>query len=84
MLVPLETGMNTLPSRRKQCHFSLTMSLLHLVVAKTKNTPLPQVFSTVDFFIDAHWTDLTESRLDHFLLIIGFVLVFSSRLSAVD
>ena len=38
----------------------------------------------VDFTIDTLWTDLTDSRPDRFLLLIGFVLVFSSRLSAVD
>ena len=39
------------------------------------NTPLPQVFSTIDFSIDTHWADLTDSRPDHFLLLIGFLVV---------
>ena len=30
-----------------------------------------------------HWTDLTDSWPDRFLLLISFVLGFSSRLSAV-
>ena len=33
-LVPLETGMNTLPSRHKLCHFNLTTSPLYLVKLK--------------------------------------------------
>jgi len=37
-----------------------------------------------DFTIDTHRTDLTDSRPDRFLLLIGFVLDLSSRLSAVD
>jgi len=43
-----------------------------------------RLISTVDFTIDTHWTDLTDSRPDRFLLLICSVLVFSSRLSAVD
>ena len=41
-----------------------------------KKTPLPLVFSTVDFTIDTHRTDLTDSQPYRFLLLIAFVLVF--------
>ena len=34
MFVPLETGMNTLSSRYKLCHFNLTTSPLYLVKLK--------------------------------------------------
>jgi len=44
---------------------------------------IAQVFSTIDSSIDTHWTDLTDSQPDRLLLLIEFVLVFSSRLSAV-
>ena len=36
IFVPLEKGMNTLPSRHKQCHFNLTMSPLYH--GKNKNS----------------------------------------------
>jgi len=35
IFVPFETGMNTLPSRHKQCHFNLSASPLYLVKLKT-------------------------------------------------
>jgi len=50
---------------------SITPSLFH----SRLKTPLPQVFSTMDFSINNQWTDLTDSGLTVFLLLIGFVLV---------
>ena len=38
-------------------------------------TVLPHVFSITDFSIDTHWTDLTDSRPDRFLSLIGFAVV---------
>jgi len=72
-------------TRCMQCHTipfspSITPSLFHFRL----KTPLPQVFCTIDVSTHTHWTDLIDSRPDRFLLLIGFVLVFSSRLSAVD
>jgi len=44
-------------------------------------TPLSQVVSAIDFSIGTRWTDLTASRLDRFLLLIGFVVIFTARSS---
>ena len=40
--------------------------------------------TNVDFSIDTHWTDPTDSRPDGFFFCSSVFLVYSSRLSAVD
>jgi len=62
--------LTTLHTSDSHCHRHLChhQSLLFF-------TPLPQVFSIIDFTIDTHWTDLTDSWPYRFLLLIGFVLV---------
>jgi len=50
----------------------IAFELSGLVVDLKHSTPLPQVFPTIDFSIDTHWTDLTDSWPDHF---IGFIAV---------
>jgi len=77
--------LTTLHKSDSHCHLHLChhQSLLLFFTLDLKHTS-SQVFSTVDFTIDTHWTGLTDSWPDRFFLLIGFVLVFSSRLSAVD
>jgi len=44
----------------------LSPSITHSLFHSRLKTPLPQVFSTLDFTIDTHWTDLTDSWPDSF------------------
>ena len=78
--------LTTLHKSDPHCHHHLShhqsLFLFFTLDLKLKHTSSWSL-STLDFTIDTHWTDPRTPGRTVFLLLIGFVLVFSSRISAV-
>ena len=60
--------LTTLHKSDPHCHHHLChhQSLLFFTLDSKHTSSSSQVFSTVDFTRDTHWTDLTDSRTDRF------------------